>query len=404
MKNRPEILREQSAREAARGAVSQALGSYLPKVNLSLSYEEGRSAFEMPEIGASGPIGRSILARYAVSNPFRTQISASLPLYSGGEIPGRLAQSRASLRAAERTLEAQRQAIVLRVTEAYYGVLRADALMNGATASLNRSREIYRTTYKLAEVGMRSKAELLRSEVTMASAERDFLLAANALELARSTLNDAMARDLDAPVEPDTTLSDPQDLSSSVDDAISRGLRLRPDLLALREQASAMDGAVRAVRSSLLPGASLNANYAVVDDRPSVRKGRASWFLGGGLNWAIFDGRISLSRYREALHAREGMRYSVEVLERRVALEVKEAYLAVREAFDRIGLADRRLGSAREGYRAAEASYRAGKTAQSDLLGAQADLVAAEAENATARYDHLIAWARFRYLEGSEGR
>lgn len=402
LKSSPEVRREEAGRSAARRVVSQAAGQRLPTVSLALSYEEGRTAFELPVIGPAGPTGGSALNVFDVANPFQTAISASLPLYTGGSLPGRLAQARAVLRAADRTVEARRRAVVLRVTVAYHGVLRAAALADAAVAAVNRSREIYRTTYKLHQAGLRSKADLLRSEVAMAAVERDFLLATNALELARSEFNDALCRDLNAPVDLVPDSGEPQELAVAVDEEIGRALTGRPELLALHEQVSAQEGVIRAARSSMLPAVSLNASGTVVDRHPSASPGRASWRVGGGLSWTLFDGAVGLNRYREAVEAREQARSSVQALERRIGLEVKQAYLGVREAFDRIGLADRRVRSAREGYRAEESGFREGRASQADLLNAQADLASAEAEMAAARHDHLIAWARLRFAVGAE--
>ncbi|MSS72335.1 MAG: TolC family protein [Candidatus Latescibacteria bacterium] len=402
LENSPDLRRAQSNRNAVRQTVSQATGRYLPQVTFSLNYGKGRNAFELPDFGPGGATGGSTLQRFDISNPFRTQVSVSVPLYTGGALSGQVHATRAALRAADQTVKQQRQTMVLRVRETYYGVLRATDLVKASVSSVERARELYRVTSKKFDAGVRPRSDVLRAEVAMASAERNFLLATNALELARSALNDAIGRDLNALVEVEPPSLEPQELMTSVDEDIARATRDRPELQALREQAAGLEGTVRAARSALLPGAALTGDYAVADTHPSASPDRSSWVVGGALRWVVFDGAVSLSRYRETLYAQEGARQAVEALQRRIALEVKQAYLGVREAFDRISLADRQVRSAQESFRNIEAAYREGMAVQVDMLDAQASLSAAEAEAAVARYDHLIAWARYQFAIGAE--
>ena len=164
-------------KEAAEERAKQAAGFRLPSVNASemyfrtndpaqsFAFQLNKNQFSFPEFVTSNPndapwSGTSI-----------TRVEAALPLFTGGELSGRIAQAGNAADAAGKSATWTADVAALAAAEAYVMVAQAEEF----TSLLERARETVKAHVELARAysaqGMLVRSELLRAEVELARVE-----------------------------------------------------------------------------------------------------------------------------------------------------------------------------------------------------------------------------------------
>lgn len=209
-------------RAAAAGRLRELRAGKLPLVNLThsdsrLKPNPSEPAYQL--LGVDPP----------VTNYDDNKLAVSLPLYTGGQLEGYIAQAELGLKIADLNLTRAKQQVKLEATLAYYGVLQAKSLVQ-----LN-AETVERLTAHLRNVQARFKAELitenevLRSEVELADAQQNLIKARNGYGLAAAELNFVMGVPLA------TEFAVQEDLSyvafdQSLEACLAQALQNRPEV------------------------------------------------------------------------------------------------------------------------------------------------------------------------------
>jgi outer membrane protein TolC len=109
----------------------------------------------------------------ALSTPQSWQVMLGLnqPLLTGGEARGRVRQAEAGVRAAELSLQSQRQAVALEVTQEYLSLRQAGEQLRVAEQGVIEAEERLRISQVRYEAGVALAAEVLDAQTALAAAE-----------------------------------------------------------------------------------------------------------------------------------------------------------------------------------------------------------------------------------------
>jgi outer membrane protein TolC len=272
--------------------------------------------------------------------------------------------------------------------------------VNEATASLNAAEERHR-------VGLATIADVLQARTARSQAQLALESLEGAVHVAQGTLAVAMGIPANASFEP-PILSDslcPDSLrfiSQSVDTLIAVATRNRPDLEAVRAQATAAAAQLRVARSGLLPTVSLNASRAYTSSNVPGLQG-STYNLGLGFDLPFFTGmarQYSLQAASEQLAAANAR---AEQTRQQIALQVFTAYYNLQTSTERVRTAADLLASATESESVARGRYREGVGSIVDLLIAQSALADARAQDAQARWQWRSGLAQLAHDVGLLG-
>lgn len=412
LRQNPSIAAAGHDLKAAEAGVERARAGYLPRLDLGESYarsdnpvfafssklNQGRftaSDFDTSRLNSPGAIGN-----------FRTSVTLTQPLWTGGRTTAALEGAQVGRAAAALGVERQRQEVIFGVAQAYYRVLLAQANLDVVKAGL-RAAEANRDRARVRfETGIVVESDVLSAEVRMAGLREQEIAAASQLTLARAALNDAMGRPLDeAFAATDALVERPLPAAAAAvaeqgTTAVPALLERRPDYRKLVEDERAAERRVALARAEFLPTVNARGSYDI-DRLDFAANGQDSWFLGVALQWNLFNGLGDRARLAEARAGADRARALRARAASAMQLEVTDALLALRAARERIAVARRAAAQAKESLRLVGDRYGAGLTTIVDLLGAEAALTQARASVSAALHDHGIGVARLELAMGT---
>lgn len=368
-------------------------------------------ARRLPSVAAAATYGRAgdaLLPTPGYDNEsWDFQVTASQVLYAGGAV-------RAGTRAAAEQLEAARLAYTAQLADTLLAVRRAHAavlldreliaVQEEAIAVLEAEQADARAR---RDAGSGSDFDVIRAEVAVANARPALIQARNTYRTAQDQLRQALGAPAASGGEPtdlgvEGALADHgalPPLGVALDTARAR----RPELLRRKHLVVAAEQGIATARSGYKPTLSAYAGYEWTAAATSarLRDGLDGWVAGVKSDWAIFDGRATDGRIRQARSRTTQARLAEEELALAIDVEVRQAHSALAEAIELVAASGRTVAQAQESLRLARARQQAGTATQLDVLSAQSALTLARAMQSQARFAQVVAGATIHRALGA---
>lgn len=299
----------------------------------------------------------------------------------------------------EQDIRRTRDAIALSVRNQWFATLRADSLVNVASANLDRSKAQLSVSEAQLRNGVVAAYDVLRAKTQVANDQQQLTTARNQAQIQRTALALAIGVapttefKLVAPGKPDD-IAVPTLPATSRQDLISFAQKNRPEAIAAglnttkasqntKYQKGGMNGSV---------AVSLNGNY---NPNPAlVANQQATGSLTLIYQKPILDGGVTRAATDSAHADERRAAIQAEQFSRGIETEVIQAHIAVMDAYERISTSSAGLQEAREAFRLAGVRYREGVDTQVAVYDAQAALTQAETNAVNSKYDYFIALAQ----------
>ncbi len=398
-----EVAAAGSRQQAAEARLRQARAFRLPTVQLqemidrtdspaeAFAFQLNQERFSFPAFTQSDPNDPDPLTT------FMTRLEVSVPVYTGGELPGRIEQARLAAEAARSQGSWTADSAALAAAEAYVILAQARemaALLETSRATVARHVELARS---YVEQGMIVRSELLRAEVELARIDEMLAEARGNARVAEANLSFRLGAapgstwELEPlPAEPAAGLDREAWLAAAAD---------RADLQAARQMLAAgeLEGEVR--RAALLPRVGVTVRHDLFDDRLLGAHGDSTTVMAM-VGWEVWsDGRHRAAVVAAEAEAAAG-RSDVERMSRGIRLEVEQAWEEMQTAIARRHTAERSLNAAREAERILEERFRSGVAKTLDLPDAATARRDAETRELVARAQAQLAAFRLAAKAG----
>ncbi|MDH3402746.1 MAG: TolC family protein [Acidobacteriota bacterium] len=359
----------------------------------AFAFQLNQKRFSLPEFAAGDPNDPA-----AIENAL-TRLEVSMPLYTGGELAGRIRQAELAAEAAGENAAWVADRAALAAAEAYVGLARA----REQVALLERSLETVAGHVELArayvEQGMLVSSELLRAEVEHARIEDLLREAQGMAEVAAANLSFRLAieRRTDWRLAP---LGDPAPMGDDLD-AWLADAEARRDLVAARRLLEAGELEERVQRSGLLPktGIAVRRDWndetlfgASADSTAVMAMARIELFAGGRHRAAAGAARADA----------EAARSDVEQFRQGIRLEVEGAFVRATSARERLATARGGVTAAAEVERITRERFASGVVKTIDLLDAVTARREAEMRELVARTEAHLAGLALALAAGRE--
>lgn len=395
--------------DAAIAGVDRARAEFLPKLDVVEAFT--RSDNPVFAFGSKLNQGRFAENDFAIErlnspgavSSFRTALSFSQPIYTGGKATIGLERARLDRLASDQGFERRRQEVTFQTVRAYHAVLLADAdlgVVRAAREAAEANRDLARAR---ADAGVVVESDALSAEVRVAGLREQEIVARHRSLLARAALNEIMGRALDEPIVLADALAEPRTATATFEALEPRALIDRPDYQRLASEERAQERGVAAARAELRPTLSATATYEV-NALDIVANGQDSWFVGVALRWNLFNGLGDRARIAEARARARETRALRAAAAGRIGLEVREAFLALQAARERIAVARQAVAQAEESLRIVRDRYETGLTTIVNLLGTEAALTEARASVTRALHDANVGAASLQLALGTIAR
>ena len=380
----PSVKIAEYNRKAAKADYSAAKGAR--GISISLSHDSGRGGYaDYAMRSVNG--GTKILTK-GIGNSHSNSITASLPIFTGGELQGQIGQAKANYRS---MLSAEEQAyneMKETATTGYFNMLNATNMKALRQESVDRLQAHLDNVIAQYNVGIVARADVLRSEVELANAKQDYITASNEYDVAEATLNNIIGTPLNTTLKlKDSLQYVPYDNDMAYCLAYSE--QHRPELKQAEYAIDSAEAALVVARSGHMPKVYANASNnwgGNGSDWPGDDD--ENWSVGVTASMNVFDSGVTWSKIHAAQENLAKAKESQRQIKDNVELEVRTDYLNLREAEKRITTTQVAVASAEEDYHIAVVRYQAGVGTNIDVMDAQEALTQAKTNYYQALYNY----------------
>jgi outer membrane protein TolC len=402
----PELRAAHTQAAAASEARAAADAGHWPR--LDLQYQARRSDNPLDAfadklnrrvVNPATDFSASALNQPDASTLHATELSLTLPLYTGGRTSAQAREAGNHESAARHHYQRAREFTVYRTTAAYFHAQAAAAGVAIADDALNAARLHADTTARLARERRIVASDRLNADVNLAMIQSQREQAASRAALSLNQLKLAMGVALDAEMTPlawEDPLPGPAPEPLAAHEA--RALASRADLRAQEAAVAAARARIDQARSVFKPQVGVVAGESWYDDKAELDN--SSTRVMGVVSLNLYNGGRDSHQLAGARLAVEEQEQRLEALRAQARVEVRAAWQALTEARARVEICADNVGKARDTVTQVRARYGEGRTILIDLLAAERTLVEARSEKLAAALHRKVAEAQLQLATG----
>jgi outer membrane protein len=363
----------------------------------------------LPTVGFSGAINRNKVSPDTGANYSYTGTQLALQARQGLYRPDlwttySKAKSLSSVNEANYLQQQQEQ--VLRVSEAYFNVLRAEETLASAKAEEAALKRQLEQSQKRFEVGLIAKTDVLEAQAqldgSIAARISQEVGLASALEVLAGIIGNN-ANTL-SKLRADFVITPPQ--PNNAEEWVKLAQDKNPQLAAARFNQTAAEQAVKEQQAGYRPTIDAVASISDRDNgtgnAASFNNGR-SMSAGIEMQWPLYTGGRTKSAIKQASYGRDAAREQVTSVQRQLTTQTRTAFLNVSADSYRVAARQQAVKSAEAALAATKAGYDVGTRNIVDVLLAERNVYAAKRDYANSRYDYVINTVKLRAASGQLG-
>lgn len=415
------VATDRASLASAQHAVALQRGVAWPTVNGTLQSFLAKSANFQGTFAAIGAAQQNVVSQNTASVGFN-----NWNLTTGGFSFLALASSRATAEQAQNTLANAEDQVASTVTNAYYGIVQKQAIVDVDKITLDAQNVLVDVAVAKEKAGVAAGVDVLQAKTSAAKSESSLV----ADKAAVDDGSEALAQQIGAPL--DTHFAVPKDVpqppipKGSVDSLVAIANANRPDVAAAREAVLAARYTRRGWNVELYPQISLSANMGnqfsptsaaqeqVSEEQlcrfygiapcPSVPRGSPGfWSLQAVSTFSLplvdYNARHSERVNDDAQLASAETSFTQTRLQ--AELDVRQSYRAAQTALSQLMWAKQESGYGTESARIAQLQYKAGVKTIYDVLQAQLSAQQALDDYVNARVNYVDAVVKLRVSLGT---
>ena len=364
-----------------------------------------------PQVGISGSLTestqRSYDASFADSSDTTTgssanySLSLSKSLYNQA-LNGQVKQADSIIAQATAGLEAEREALILRVAEAYFNfLLTQDNLEFARTEKGAISRQLEQTRAYF-DAGRSAITDVKEAESRYDLATAQEINAVNQLDLAREqlrVLTGGFYQTLNAPAANlPLTVPAPADIEHWVKTAKANNKQLIASQHAIQSAQTAVD----IQRAGKKPVVDLVAKQTGSDTQSNAALDPRNYgaSVGVQVSMPLYTGGGTDSKIREAQHNFRQAQQQYDFQNRTTEQQARNAFLTVQSSISQVKANQRALASAETAAEATQAGFEVGTRTAVDVLTALRNVFSARRDYSQTRYTYLLNTLKLRQAAG----
>jgi outer membrane protein len=390
-------------RDALVEARPQAIAQWLPQVSANASAVRERAGFD------SGPALGTQAADCAISSTGTTQrcygtahslgLNLSQTLWSFQSF-SLLKEANFQVAAAEANYQGAQESLLLRVAQAYFGILSAADQLATNIAEREAFSTLLNQAKSRQQTGVGPRSDVDQAQAFYDATEQSVIDARNALDDANLALTEIVGQHVErvAPLREDIPLTSPE--PASADDWVSTA---RQDNFGVRTAQLSMEAASRDIsvqRGRGLPTISLTGSGSKLTQDAVLGGNQTLDTVGVSFNWPLFQGGAIASAVRQSRAQFRESQVSYEAIQRDTERQTRAAFRNIVTGIQRIGAARRAMESSQRAVEAMRRNVEFGTGTEFELLDAQNNYYTAQRAYNQARYDYLTAVLTLKQLAG----
>lgn len=381
--------------------LNTAKNSRLPGVNGSLdhSFNFGR--------------GLTQSNTYTNRNTMMTglQVGASVPLFTGKQIPNQIQLEEWNLKAATADLSKAKEDLSVNIASAYLQVLYEKELWQVARQQTALSRAQVELKEGFFKVGKAAESDVYEVKAQLAQDELEETKAENNYKLAILDLSQL----LELPSPDNFEITEPEDdnidalIPENPESIYRTAVTLKPSIKAEEFRLKGTDNSIRIARSGYMPQISLTAglstNYYNIfggDNSTFARQMRDNFnkSIGISVSIPIFDRYATRNKIREAKIAQHAQQLALESVKKTLFKEIQQAYYNAVASQTQYRSSLTAEESARAAFTLMSKKYENQKATATEFKEAKTTLEKAESNRIQAKYDYIFRMKILNFYKG----
>lgn len=392
----PELDQMRFRTEAAAEQERQAESAFYPRLVLAEEY----NATDNPVYALMNIINqRRFRTNIDFNNPgeqqnFSSQARAEWSIFEGGSKLHDWRAAGETRRSTKAEAAAARNRLVAKVTETYYRWLQSLNFISVAERVLESAKMDEQLGEARVKAEMALPSELMRLKARTAEMNGDLVSAKTGARRLQAALERFMARPVRPGEIPESAPPPPPFQGNPADNPdalVKQALDKRPEMVAAKAMILAARERVESAKGGFLPKIGTGIRYEW--DTENFGRNAESWFAGVQASWPIFDGGLTIAKFKEAKSRLEEMEARGRQMALDIALEVNQAALAVGDALEKVKVAEERKKWAETALHEVRRQYRDQVLAVDALFQAEAAWSRAETAYASALFEAGVARA-----------
>ena len=389
--NDPQLLSVAAQRDQAFEAITSSRSALLPQINLTAGYEIIRGDIDYDSAGKS---------TYD-KNDLTAGINFSQELYNRASWIT-LDTAEKTARQADATYAATQQSLILRVSQAYFEVLRAqDSLVFVRAEKAAVGRQLEQTKQRF-EVGLSAITDVHDAQAEYDAVLADEVLAENDLINSYESLREITGQEHKNLNVLDTDRFSASGSNSPAESLIEEAKEKNLSLLSSRISQDIARDNISLASSGHLPTLSLDGGYNYSDRAQSATDYDLDALnVGINLSVPLYTGGNTTSQTKQAEYAYVAASEDLEAQYRSVVKEVRAQNNNINASIGALRAYEQSVVSARSALEATEAGFDVGTRTIVDVLDATRRLYDANRNLSDARYDYILSGLQLRQAVGT---
>ena len=337
------------------------------------------------------------------TNPDKTTYSASLS-QSLFNVPAwfQFKSAKNMDQVAEATFAANQQDLIIRVSEAYFNVLRAYENKQTREAELSAISRQLEQTQERFEVGLLPVTDVYEIQAIFDEATANNLEASGALDIAFEKLQSLTGQRHDklSGLKDSFTATSPEpiDVDSWVEFSLANNFTLKASQLGQQ----AANATATAAKAQHLPKITISTDYRKTEQPEANLNGETSEQTSVNLNLTmpIFSGGLTSSQARQSSFKAKAAKHNFIAAKRNTIQAARSTHQQVITNIARVKARTQATKSAESAFKATQAGYEVGTRNIVDVLLAQRTVFQAKRNFASARYDYILSMMRLKQVAG----
>lgn len=379
IQNHPQIQAAVQLASAAKAEETENRSAYFPTVAGDLTGAEAENNSRIAAGALNNPV---IYDRYA------NGVTVSQMVTDFGRTHELVKSSSLHAQAQQEDVVTSRADVLLQVDQAYFSVLRAQAVLQVAQETVKARQLVVDQVTALEQNKIKSGLDVSFAKVDLAQANLLLIQAQNDLQGSFAAFSAALGY----PGERTFTLADsplPPPPPSDFAPLLQQAMQNRPELVSQRLEANSAHSYATAERDLRLPTISAVGAAGLTPVTPASSPLAPRYAAAGvNVNIPIFHGRLYSALESEADSKARAQDQFLRDLQDRIARDVRKAWLDSGSAYQRLSATQQLLDEANQSVNLAQARYKLGLSSIVELSQAQLSQTQAQIEEASAKYDY----------------
>ncbi|MBW4553012.1 MAG: TolC family protein [Aphanocapsa sp. GSE-SYN-MK-11-07L] len=403
-RNNRDLQAIESQLRQSRAALRQAQAALFPTLSLQSSLTRTESATTKlfnqraeQQFAELPPLTQSLLGQPQTSSPVSNLTSTTLQLsynvFTFGQRDASIKAAREQVRFSELDLSRQFEQLRFTVTDDYYNIQQADAIVRIAQAAVENSQISLRDTVARERAGLGTRFDVLQAQVQLANNQQQLTQAISDQQTARRQL----AQTLSVANTVNLSAADPIQVAGKwtlpLADSIVLGLRNRVELEQQIAQRNIALQQRRVALANLGPqiavGSTLNTTDSVTD-RQAPNWG---YSVTGQLSLNIFEGGASSASAAQQSASVAIAETQFASFKNLIRFQIEQSFNTLQASAENIETNRVAVEQATEGLRLARLRFQAGVGTQLEVSNAETSLTRSQSNllSATVTYNRALA-------------